>query len=456
MTRRSRNDDALARMRAANPFSATELRRAITEAELSLAMQRAIAVGESPSQPIPVDDRVAREHAVSTRPARGGIFSRHRGASLGFGGLACVAVVAALIILSGGSVDSVRDGAHPTFAAAAVKVAEANPRLLVTAPGWSIAHARSFEVDRGELIYKDDEHPLYAPGGRQLNLTWYPARFYGDRLREDARVRTRAGRVKPVTSTLLGQRATTFAYAGQHPTFATILSPQGNVFVEVNGSLGSKQKYEAVLHSLRPVGVDAWLGAMPPEVLHPAARSAAIAQMLRDIPVPPGFDTSVLHFRGMPVSPGSNGSSLQSESALTDRFMLGKAVAGAVACDWLRSWLSATRAGDDATAQEAVDAMGAAPHWPVLLQMVREKGYRGNVLPPHGRGWPSEILAAAREIAHGHLRRKPAIRTIYAKGLPAGSLTPADAAPASVLGCLELPGSSRRTLVIPDRHRASH
>jgi hypothetical protein len=404
MTRKSRNDDALTRMRAANPVSATELRGAVTEAELSLAMQRAIAAGE---------------HAVRTRSDRRGVFSRHRRASLGLvGGLACVATIAALILLSGGSVNSVRDGAHPTFAAAAVKVAEANPRLLVTAPGWSIVHARSFEVDRGELIYKNDEHPLYGPGGRQLNLTWYPAPFYRDRLRENGHACCHVS--TPVTSTLLDQRATTFAYPRQHPNYATILSPQGSVFIEVNGSFGSKEEYEAALHSLRAVGVDTWLAAMPPEVLRPAAHSAAITQMLRGIPVPPDFDASAL----------------QSESDLTDRFMLGKAVAGAVACDWLQRWLSATRTRDGAAAQEAVDAMATAPRWPVLLQMVREKGYRGDALPPHGRGWPSQILAAAREIASGHLRRKPAVRTIYMKGFPAGYMTPAGAAPASVLGCL--------------------
>jgi hypothetical protein len=98
MTRKSRNDDALARMRAANPFSAAELRGAVTEAELSLAMQRAIAIGESPTQPIPVDDRSASEGTAHS----GGPFARHPGASLGLslGGLACVAVVAALILLS--------------------------------------------------------------------------------------------------------------------------------------------------------------------------------------------------------------------------------------------------------------------------------------------------------------------------------------------------------------------
>jgi hypothetical protein len=347
--------------------------------------------------------------------------------------LACLAAVAALILLSAGTVDSVRDGAHPSFAAAAVEVAEANPRLLVTAPGWSIVHARSFEVDRGELIYGDGEHRLYGPGGsgRQLNLTWHPARFYRDSLREAGHACCHVS--TPVTSTLLGQRATTFAYPGQHPNFATVLAPQGNVFIEIHGSLGSKREYEDVLRSLRPVGVDAWLAAMPAEVLRPAARSTAIARMLHDIPVPPGFDTSALRFRDTPAPAGS---ALRSKGALTDRFMLGKSVTGEVACGWLQRWLSATRAGNDGAAREAVDAMGTARHWLVLLQMVREKGFRGNALPPHGQGWPSEILTAAREIAHGHLRLKPAVKTIYVKGRPAGNLTPAGAAPASVMGCL--------------------
>lgn len=433
MNRRSRSDDALTAMRVANPSSATELRGATTEAELSLAMRRAIAIGESPSRPIPAGDRIACEQAAGTRPPRRGVFSRHRGASLSLGGLACVAVIAALILLSGGSV---RDGGHPTFAAAAVKVAEANPRLLVTAPGWSLVHARSFEVNTGALTYKNDGHPLYGPGGRgrQLDLTWYPARFYPERLREDGHACCHVS--GPTASTLLGQQATTFAYPGQHPNFTTILSPQGNVFIELSGSFGSKEEYEALLHSLRPVGVDAWLSAMPAEVIRPAARSATITQMLRGIPVPPGFDASTLHFRVLPGPPGPDTPALQNESALTDHFMLAKSVTGTVTCDWLQRWLSATRAGDDTAAQEAVEAMGTARHWPILLQMVREKGFHGNALPPHGQGWPSEILTAAQEIARGHLRHKPAVTTTYVNGHPVGVRTPAGAAPASVIGCL--------------------
>ncbi len=417
MTRQNRNEDVLARMRAANPASATELRGTLIDAELSHAMQRAIATGESPPQLRPTGGRV-------------GVFARHRGASLGLG-VACAVVVAALILLSGGSVDSVRNGARPPFAAAAVRVAEANPRLLVTAPGWSIVHARSFEVESGELSYKADGHPLDGTGGRGLSLSWYPARLYRERLSENRHACCHVTAL--ATSALLGQRAANFAFPGQHPNYATVLSPQGDVFIEIAGSFGSKQEYEAVLHSLRRVGVEAWLTAMPPEVVRPADRSAAIGRMLRGIPTPPGFDASTVRFRVTPAPPGA---ALQSESALTDRFMLAKSLTGAVACGWLQSWLSATRTGDGAVAREAVDAMGTARRWPVLLQMVREKGFRGGALPPHGRGWPSEILTAGREIAHGHLRRKPAVRTIYVKGHPAGYLTPAGAAPASVMGCL--------------------
>ncbi len=113
MIRKSRNDDALARMRAANPFSATELRGAITEAELLARPAAGDHRGQIPSQPIPAGDRAAYERAVRIRPGRSGVFSRHRGASLGLGGLACVAVIAALILLFGGSIRSVRDGATP-------------------------------------------------------------------------------------------------------------------------------------------------------------------------------------------------------------------------------------------------------------------------------------------------------------------------------------------------------
>lgn len=408
MIHRSRENDALAAMRDANPFSAEELRQAIDETELARAMRRAIAAGDAPERPIPAGDRVAMERGAGGGPRRVGIFSRHRVATAGFG-LACAAVAAALIVLGGGSVDSVKDGGHPTYAAAAVKVAEANPRLLVTAPGWSIIHADSFEVDSGGLTYRYKNQPAYGPQGRRLTEGWHPARGYRLALRELGR----QGTAEP--STVLGRRATTF-HEDRGRDDLTVLPPQGDVFVEISASPGDNA---TVLRSLRAVSVDRWLAAMPAEVVQPTSRSGVIAAMIDGVPLPPGFDLAAL----------------ETESHLTSRFELGRSVADAVACGWIESWSAARRSGDEATARQAVEGMSGARHWPVLVQMVREKGYHGDALPPHGNGWPSNVVAAGNEIAHGYLRRKPAVTATYVNGVAFGVRTPKNAAPASVLGC---------------------
>jgi hypothetical protein len=408
----SNRTDALALMRAANPASAEELREATDEARLQGAMQRAIAAGEAPTRPIPAGDRAAIERGAGGPRRRVGILSRHRVASLGFG-LACAAVIAVLVVLGGGPVATVKEGGRPTYAAAAVKVAEANPRLLVTAPGWAIVHAHSFEVDSGILEYRYRNTPAYGIDANSLHLSWYPASLYRSMLRELGQGRSRR------STTVLGRPATTFHdHRRGGSDYFTVLAPQGKVFVELSARL-SPSDYGTVLRSLRAVGVDRWLAAMPPEVVQPAARSAVIAQMLDGVPRPPGFQTA----------------GLEAETHFTDRYQLGQAVAGAVACGWIESWSAATRSGDAAGAQEAVEGMAGARHWPVLLEMVQEKGFRGDVLPAHGNGWPSYIVEAAREMAAGHLRRRPAVRTFREDGRVIGVETPKNAAPVSVLGC---------------------
>jgi hypothetical protein len=394
-------------MRSANPVSSAELRESIGEADLEHAMCRAIAAGESSPSPGPAGTRVAMEHGARSRGVRAGI-SRHRVASAGFG-LACAAVIALLVVLGGGSVNSVKDGGRPTYAAAAVRVAEANPRLLITAPGWSIIHANSFEAEYGGLTYKDAGHPAFGPNGVSVTMNWAPASLY--RLAV-------GGEYRPATvrrSTVLGRQATTFHRRGR-PTYITVLPPEGKVFVTL--TLPASQ-HESLLRSLRAVGVERWLAAMPPEVVQPAAESSVIAQMLHGVRLPPGFDPS----------------SLDAGGVLTNRYELGQNVAGAVACGWLKSWKAARHSGDATAAKAAVTAMSGARHWAVLLQMVHEKGYRGAVLPADGNGWPSYIVTAAREIAAGHLRRRPAITKRYYKGVLLSVATPRNAAPASVLGC---------------------
>jgi hypothetical protein len=319
----SRKIDPLAAMAAANPAPTAELAERLGAAELERAMARAVALGRTPTQPVPVGDRVALERGAPRR---------RRHAALG---LAAVAVLAALLV-AGGWLRGVGGGGHPEFAAAAIRVAEANPRLLVTAPGWKIVRADEFEADSGELTFSDGSH--------RFDVHWYPAKYYGQYLRDRATVST------PDRGSLLGQTATTVEYS---PTeYATMLSPQGSVFIEVRGQLGSRTAYDEILHSLQPVDVDTWLEAMPPSTVRPEARSAAVDQLLQGMPLPPGFDPAAL----------------KSEDSIADQSTLAVKVGNAIACGWVESWIAARAAGDQAGVERAVEAMSSSDGWPLVRE----------------------------------------------------------------------------------------
>jgi len=307
---------------------------------------------------------------------------RRRGPAFALAALAAAGALAAVLVLStGGDVATKR---QPEFAAAAVRVAEANPRLLLTAPGWSVKHAYGFEVDSGSMTFIKDGLGYE----RRVDLNWYPARFY------DSYLQDRANSGPQVKGELLGFETTTVhnPHNTKGADYATLFSPEGKVAVEVHAVLDDRRQYEEVLRSLQRVDVDTWLRAMPPEVVRPAALSATVEEMLRGIPLPPDF----------------NRSSLPGGELISDPYRLGTKVTGAVACSWLERWSQARRAGDTDVAREAVKAMRTAPSWPVLAQMAREGGWKGGGLPPHGQGWSSQILAASREIAAGYLDEAPA------------------------------------------------
>ena len=357
------NRDPLDEMRRSNPVDAATLRAGLDPAALNRTMATAIdraEAGAAAADPEAPPVKAAGDRTLAPAGRRRPTPARRRGArGLALAG-GLVVLIAAVLLATGAFSGG---GTHPTYAAAAVEVAEANPRLLVTAPGWTVTDASEFEPSYGEMSFADGAH--------ELELDWYPARLYRGYLHDRAEVSP------PQRSSLLGGTATSVEY-GQGD-YATILAPTGTVFVEVRGGVGDRGAYEAVIHSLRRVDVDTWLAAMPSSVVSPDARAGVVEGMLRGVPLPPGFDAAAL----------------EEEPAVQDHYDLGVRVASAVSCGWVESWLAAKKSGDTVAQREAVAAMASSHHWPLLDQMQGEvKG-----------GWARNVWTFAAQLRAGRLHQ---------------------------------------------------
>jgi hypothetical protein len=409
-----RDDDLLGWLRLADPVDLAELEPAVAPLRERIK-GRAIAQGSLPTEPIPAGDRAAVE-AGASRGERGRFRGRRRWLPLGFASLACAAVLAAVLVFSGSSIDS-GPGANPGFANAAVKVAEANPRLLITAPGWRIVEARSFKPQRGQLELGDGTH--------RVHLSWGPAADRRASLYDDGG----EGQVeKTWTETIAGRKAIVF-HLEAGPTgsyFTTIFPAEGGVFVSLGGEFAKRGEWEKLMASVRAVGVDEWLEAMPGEILRPGAFTAEVARMLHGVPVPPGFDATAA------IKP----------TELTNRFQAAKKLTQAVTCEWVRHWAGARKEGDGAGIREAVAAMSGARDWPVLLRMVREKGYQGDSLPAPGYAWPTSIITIGRQMAAGRLERERAMADIDGKVTAVGFAIPQGAYPPDRVICVPPGGSA--------------
>ena len=250
------------------------------------------------------------------------------------------AVVAGVLVLG-------RSG-EVAWAAEALRVAEAAPRLLVGEPGWQVVRADEFAADQGEMTF--------ANGGRLLELRWQPASQY-EALVEDRR---RSADLE-TTVRVEGAEADVLRYRGTSDFIAIWLVEDHTI--EARGLASGPRAFEALVASLREVGVEEWLSAMPRSVVKPVDRAEVVDAMLVGITLPPGVDRSALESGDAVRDP------------VRDRYQLGAQVAGAVACAWIERWVAATESGDEAAARAAVDAMAASHRWPILLELDGEGDY---------------------------------------------------------------------------------
>lgn len=279
-----------------------------------------------------------------------------------------VAVAAAVALVVGmATVQQLRGGGSPAWAAEIRAVAEAAPRLLVNRPGWTVTRADEFSVDQGEMTLSN--------GKQELDLHWIPIGEHDDKVADRASTSD-----LQATSEVAGHQASISRYAATSDYVA--LWTQGNRSAEARGLFASLDEFKGLLDDLAEVDVDAWLDAMPASVVKPGARADAVDEMLADIPLPDGFDRA----------------SLRKGAAVQDRYQLGAAVAGSVACGWIEDWIMATDAGDAPGAKRAVDAMATSHRWAILVEM-RDEGAYPDVL------WElADAMATDAPVPGGSLR----------------------------------------------------
>ncbi len=113
---------------------------------------------------------------------------------------------------------------------------------------------------------------------------------------------------------------------------------------------------DAAIEQLRFVDLATFESAMPPGSVTTDSLADDIADMLADVPLPEGFDTSALSKTG-------------------DRYHVGVSVAGHVACAWIEVWIKATAANDEQAAKQAADALATSRSWPILVELESQGGY---------------------------------------------------------------------------------
>lgn len=236
-----------------------------------------------------------------------------------------------------------------TFAAELIKAAEQHPRYVVGAPGWTVKGVEGLTADAGEVSYQKGE--------RLLAISWLPAsEFHAHEIaRSDKGTRAQPVEVDGADGSMYDM-----GLAGSPDRqFFVLLPPVDGAFVEIRTTADwNRDDFLSVLGTVRSAGVTEWLSSLPADVVSSDDVPSKVDDVLRGIPLPPGFDKSQFDDLGT-----------------NDAYQFGAAVFGQVVCDWLDFWTAAKQAGRDDEVQEARDALSTARDWPALIEMQAKGGY---------------------------------------------------------------------------------
>jgi hypothetical protein len=284
---------------------------------------------------------------------------RRRGRRIA-GALVAAAVLVGLVMVPSALHKSSPTATQIVYSAAAVRAAENNPRLLIDEGGWKVDYVEGFSRSDGTIRFTN--------GDRAMEMRWKPAAqyrsYYADRL----------GVSQPEAVRVEDQPGDVFRYNAHD--FAVMLRPRDGAFVELrtNGPGLNRDNLDDLLAHVVRVDVDTWLAALPPTVVTPMRVDKATAEVLADVPIPPGFDGAALDTLGT-----------------NDRYQFGAKVTSRVGCAWIAEWRRADKAGDTTSRKQAARALESSHNWKVLNQMSAEGD------------WPEVFWQIADQVAAGHV-----------------------------------------------------
>jgi hypothetical protein len=366
------------------------------------------------------DDSDARSRARHALLEKATPSRRPRGTLFALATVTAVAAAAIVLLVGGRGTGS----PTPAYGAELIRFAESTPLLLLEGPGWRVQNvseaargpyqpassrgAGSMEFVTGRPIPYDHitvtanvtESGMAPPSVRQrkVELSWRHGKleFPGlvvqsielPVLGTTAQVNTRAEKIYIYTRT--GKRVIYQGGPGDR-TMAATWREDGYV-LELRAAVPNLAAFEERLEWLSRVDSQTWLEAMPSKVVKAADHDAAVREMLKGIPLPGGFNSSLIPGNGL----------------TTNRSQVGAAVTNTVSCLWFRQWGEARRTGNHAKELEAERAMATAKHWPILDQMAKEGEHpliwelAADMPSGEGRrGWrllpQTEALGCARE-----------------------------------------------------------
>jgi hypothetical protein len=373
------------RLQEADPASSSQM------ASLDLGPAEAALAEKIVAEP---GSEGASEGLAMSWPSAG---SRRRRSLVGLAGTIAAGAAAIAVLLSFGSGTS--ESPSRAYGAKLVRFAEATPLLLLEGPGWRVqdvyeaAHGpnspksssgegtmefvtgnplpdesirvagRSRSVCDPKARYRESGMLPAAVRQRKVELRWSHGSL--EEALKTARCQPHPHGQRWTTLPVLGTtadvdtRAEFYANQGAPGNRRmTAFWSEGGYLLELKAAVPDLAAFKERLSWLSRVDLQTWLDAMPATVVKAADHDAVVRQMLKGVPVPNDFKSSMIPDEGL----------------TTSRLQVRGAVTNTVSCLWFRQWGAARRSGDNDAKVEAERAMATFRRWPILREEAREEG----------------------------------------------------------------------------------